>query len=105
MNILATAMDALKNTESPGITLHTKATGDDWVVVEISDNGPGLTNPIKQRLFEPLITPKPIGKGTGLGLSISRQIIVDQHQGYIECISTPGDGCKFVLELPVNAAS
>lgn len=105
MNILANAMDALESTESPCITLHTRATGDDWVIVEISDNGPGLTSLIKQRLFEPLFTTKPIGKGTGLGLSISRQIIVDKHQGYIECISTPGEGCKFVLELPVNAAS
>ena len=103
MNILANAMDALEDAAIPTITITTKQPESGWVTIEIEDNGPGLTEVIKQRLFEPLFTTKPIGKGTGLGLSISRQIIVERHQGRIDCISSPGAGCKFVLDLPVSA--
>ncbi len=102
MNILANAMDALEGVDAPEILIETKRVDEGWVAVEIADNGPGLTEIIKQRLFEPLFTTKPMGKGTGLGLSISRQIVVDKHHGRIECVSAPGKGCRFVLELPVN---
>jgi signal transduction histidine kinase len=103
MNILANAMDALEGLRDPVITITTRCVGNDWVAVEISDNGSGLTEDAKQRLFDPLFTTKPVGKGTGLGLSISRQIVVEQHQGRIECISDGNSGCKFVIVLPVRA--
>ena len=102
MNILANAMDALEETAKPTITIATKAVGADRLQVEITDNGPGLTEMIKRRLFEPLFTTKPMGKGTGLGLSISRQIVEEKHQGKITCVSAPGEGCKFILDLPVK---
>lgn len=105
MNILANAIDALEGIETPTITIATKLVKSDWIAIEIIDNGPGLTEVIKQRLFEPLFTTKPVGQGTGLGLSISRQIMLDKHQGRIECISEPTKGCKFVIELPVNEAN
>lgn len=105
MNILANAIDALEGTQQPAIAITTKQESDSWVVIEIEDNGPGLSEVIKQRLFEPLFTTKPIGKGTGLGLSISRQIVVDKHQGRIDCVSAPGEGCRFVIELPINVKS
>ncbi len=102
MNILANAIDALEGIAEPSITITTKPIENDWIAIEIADNGPGLTEVIKQRLFEPLFTTKPMGKGTGLGLSISRQIIIDKHQGRIECFSEPNKGCRFVLELPID---
>ena len=102
MNILANAMDALEGTADPTIAIATRPIDTGWVQVEITDNGPGLTEIIKQRLFEPLFTTKPIGKGTGLGLSISRQIIEDKHHGRITCISAPGEGCKFIIDLPIK---
>lgn len=102
MNILANAMDALEDTSAPSINITTCALGEGWVRVEIEDNGPGLTAAIKQRLFEPLFTTKPMGKGTGLGLSISRQIVEDKHQGRLTCISAPGEGCKFTIDLPIK---
>lgn len=105
MNILANALDALEGIKTPEITIATRCLDSNWVAIEITDNGPGLTELIKQRLFEPLFTTKPMGKGTGLGLSISRQIVVDKHQGRIECVSAPGEGCKFILELPIGAQS
>ena len=102
MNILANAMDALEGVANPNIVITTRLLDEDWVQVDITDNGPGLTEIIKQRLFEPLFTTKPMGKGTGLGLSISRQIIEDKHHGRITCISAPGEGCKFVIDLPMK---
>jgi signal transduction histidine kinase len=103
MNILANAMDALEGVSAPIITITTRRLEDGWVAIEVADNGPGLTESAKQRLFDPLFTTKPLGKGTGLGLSISRQIVVEQHQGHIECVSDGNSGCKFVLTLPVKA--
>lgn len=102
MNILANAMDALEGTAAPEITVSTRVASEGWVQIEITDNGPGLTEMIKQRLFEPLFTTKPIGKGTGLGLSISRQIVEEKHHGKIVCVSAPGEGCKFILDLPIR---
>ena len=102
MNVLANAMDALEGAENPTIVIATRVLDDMRVRVEIADNGPGLTDTIKRRLFEPLFTTKPIGKGTGLGLSISRQIIEDKHRGHIDCISAPGEGCKFIIDLPIR---
>ena len=101
MNILANAMDALEEVADPRIVITTRILDEAHIQVEILDNGPGLTKSIQQRLFEPLFTTKPIGKGTGLGLSISRQIVEDKHHGRIACISAPGEGCKFVINLPI----
>lgn len=103
MNLLANAIDALEDSAEPEIRIITEQINSDWVNVIIEDNGPGLTELIKQRLFEPLFTTKPIGKGTGLGLSISRQIVEGKHHGRIQCLSSPGEGCKFILELPVRS--
>ncbi|MBD3563089.1 hybrid sensor histidine kinase/response regulator, partial [Planktothrix sp. FACHB-1355] len=47
-------------------------------------------------------TTKPVGKGTGLGLSISYQIVVEKHGGQLKCISTPGKGAEFAIEIPIR---
>ena len=49
-----------------------------------------------------MLTPKAVGKGTGLGLSISYQIVVEKHGGKLMCISAPGQGAEFVIEIPVQ---
>lgn len=71
-------------------------------VIRISDNGPGMTEEVRERIFTPFFTTKPIGKGTGLGLSISYQIIVEKHKGTIQCISAPEQGTEFVIEIPLQ---
>nr|WP_318781212.1 ATP-binding protein [Amazonocrinis nigriterrae] len=53
-------------------------------------------------MFDPFFTTKPVGKGTGLGLYISYQIIVDKHQGTINCISAPGKSAEFVIEILIK---
>ncbi|MHC5733096.1 MAG: sensor histidine kinase, partial [Nostoc sp.] len=71
------------------------------VVIQIADNGIGMTEEVKQRLSEPMFTTKPVGKGTGLGLSISRQIIQEKHGGKLWFVSEPGQGTEFWIEIPL----
>jgi two-component system, NtrC family, sensor kinase len=59
---------------------------------------------VKQRLFDPFYTTKPVGKGTGMGLSISYQIITERHKGSLECKSTPGQGAEFTIILPIKTS-
>lgn len=73
----------------------------DVVVIRIKDNGSGIPEELQPRLFDPFFTTKPIGQGTGIGLAISRQITVEKHQGTLECISQPGQGTEFVIEIPL----
>jgi PAS domain S-box-containing protein len=104
MNILSNALDALEESEitEPEIRIETSHWDTNHIRIQISDNGPGITAAQQGRLFDPFFTTKPIGKGTGLGLSISYQIIVEKHGGSLECISAPGQGTTFVIEIPIQ---
>ncbi|NJK37050.1 MAG: AAA family ATPase [Oscillatoriales cyanobacterium SM2_3_0] len=84
------------------ITLKTELDAENQVVeVRIRDNGCGMSEEIKAKVFEHLFTTKEVGKGTGLGLSIARQIVVDKHGGQLICESTPGVGTEFMIQIPV----
>ena len=72
------------------------------VVIRIADNGPGISSTLQSQIFDPFFTTKPIGKGTGLGLSISYQIVVEKHGGTFQCISHPGEGSEFWIEIPIQ---
>ena len=85
----------------PTISIRTELLENRAIVIRIADNGPGMTENIKKRIFDPFFTTKPVGKGTGLGLSISYQIIVDKHGGILKCISEPGQGTEFWIEIPI----
>jgi signal transduction histidine kinase len=61
-----------------------------------------MTQETRQRIFDPFFTTKPVGSGTGLGLSISYQIVIEQHGGQLKCISVPGEGAQFFIEIPVQ---
>ncbi|MEG4105396.1 AAA family ATPase [Microcoleus sp. S13_C5] len=73
-----------------------------FVVIRICDNGPGMTEEVKGRVFDPFFTTKPVGKGTGLGLSISYQIVVEKHRGQLKCVSHPGQGAEFIIQIPIR---
>jgi signal transduction histidine kinase len=72
------------------------------VIISIADNGMGMTEEVKQRVFSPLFTTKSVGKGTGLGLSISRSIVEEKHGGWLSCNSAPGEGAEFIIEIPTE---
>lgn len=103
MNILANAIDILEqcSQDVPQITLSTRQLNNNWIRIEIADNGPGIPSDIQTKIFDPFFTTKPIGKGTGLGMSISRQIITEQHGGHLYFQTSPQTGTKFFIELPI----
>lgn len=111
MNILANAIDALdesiadrsfaENTANPKRIIITTLAVEQQVKIIIADNGIGMSELVKQRIFDHLFTTKGANKGTGLGLAIAKQIICDKHNGQIDCLSSPGEGTKFVITLPI----
>ncbi len=74
---------------------------DNQLLVEIVDDGQGISKEIQSRMFEPFFTTKPVGTGTGLGLVISNRIVGDRHGGEIEFESRPGE-TRFKVRLPIN---
>jgi len=103
MNILANAIDAMeevRKTSEKEIRIQTELTDDHWIVIRIKDNGLGMTEEVKQRLFDAFFTTKSEGKGTGLGLSISYQIVTEKHGGMLTCVSAPGEGAEFAIAIP-----
>ncbi|HSJ58089.1 MAG TPA: ATP-binding protein [Anaerolineae bacterium] len=99
-NLIDNAIDAVGNSDQGVIVLRTYAQRE-TVVVEIEDNGPGITPDIQRRLFEPFFTTKPMGVGTGLGLHIVYNIVVHRHGGWIQFESEPGRTC-FRVTLPIR---
>lgn len=72
------------------------------LVITIADNGEGMTDEVKQRLFENFFTTKPVGQGTGLGMSITRDIIENKHGGKLSFTSTEGEGTTFTFFIPIK---
>jgi signal transduction histidine kinase len=112
MNLISNAIDALQESihyqaedeqsAQPGtIWISTQIKAEDRVQIAITDNGAGMSEKVRSRIFNPFFTTKPIGKGTGLGLSISYQIVTEKHNGIMWCDSMPGEGTKFMIEIPV----
>jgi PAS domain S-box-containing protein len=77
---------------------------DKLVRIEVEDNGPGMDETTRKRVFEPFFTTKDTGIGTGLGLSVSYFIITENHGGTMAVESAPGQGTKFIIQLPVERA-
>lgn len=84
------------------LTVRTRREGDAMIRVEICDDGPGIPDDIRDRIFNPFFTTKPVGEGPGLGLDLVWRVIVDRHRGHISVQSTPGD-TRFIVCLPLEA--
>jgi len=89
---------------SPVLRVRTRRDGE-FVEVRIRDNGDGIPQDIRDRIFNPFFTTKPTGQGTGLGLSISHDIVAQQHNGTLEVESEPGAFTEFIIRLPAAAAA
>jgi signal transduction histidine kinase len=99
-NIVDNAVEAMGGRGELGLRGYAEGP---WVVVEITDNGPGIPAEIQDRIFDPFFTTKPPGEGAGLGLNVSHNVVVQKHGGSIEVQSEPGVTC-FRVRLPLTLA-
>lgn len=98
----AEAMNEKKYSEDgPCFTLRLRK-DNEMAVIEIEDNGPGMSAEVSKRVFEPFYSTKGVGQGTGLGLSVSFFIVADQHNGTMEVKSIPGSWTKFIIRIPIS---
>jgi signal transduction histidine kinase len=97
-NILDNAIDAVNG--GGEITLRTRY-DDQWVIVDLEDNGPGIPETIQSNLFDPFFSTKQPGEGVGLGLNISHNIVVQKHRGKIDVYSQPGK-TRFEVCIPLH---
>jgi len=97
-NIIDNAIDAM---DGEGTLIVRARQEPPWVVVEIEDNGPGISEENQSKIFDPFFTTKGPGEGTGLGLNISRTLVVKKHKGQLSVKSAPGSTC-FAIRLPMD---
>lgn len=100
LNLFNNAAHATEN-QSQRILLIATFQENEHVVIQVADNGCGMSQSTIRKIFEPFFTTKPAGKGTGLGLAICRQII-EQHQGIMRVASKEGIGTRFSICLPIK---
>ncbi len=105
LNIINNSIQAINAKSNgvlhPGLIKITTQKMGDQIQISIKDNGSGMDETTRKRLFEPFYTTKDVGEGTGLGLSISYGII-EQHNGKIDVFSAIGEGTEFLIYLPLN---
>lgn len=99
LNLITNAIHAIRDSGKGDKIVLKGYKGNDLVIIEVSDNGPGIPQQVINRIFEPFFTTKKFEKGTGLGLSICYNI-VKAHGGDISVKSVEGEGTAFVIELP-----
>lgn len=103
LNIISNGVYAVRkkfaDKDGGKITIATKA-DEDYIYISIADNGTGMDENTKKRLYEPFFTTKDVGEGTGLGMSIAYNTI-NKHNGQINIISEVGVGTEFIIKLPL----
>jgi signal transduction histidine kinase len=106
VNIVVNAVEAIEEQNIPDgkIFVRTSISGQ-FVRIEIGNNGPSISEKIREKIFNPFFTTKSIGKGTGQGLALAKDIIVTQHGGYLRLVETPDYLTTFVIDLPREASA
>lgn len=106
LNLIINAEQAMLSAHGRG-TLITRTWYDseeDTVVLELNDDGPGLSEDVKTKIFDPFFTTKDVGKGTGLGLTVA-YAIMQEHGGQIRIQSEFGHGASFYIDLPASSSN
>lgn len=99
--VFSKSKEATDTAYQPIIKVCLKKEGDRINLI-IEDNGEGISEEIKKKLYTPFFTTKPIGEGTGLGLSITKSIIEQKHNGTIEMDTRPGEYTRFTISIPIQ---
>jgi signal transduction histidine kinase len=99
LNLLTNAIDALDE-DGGEVKISTQSQGENEVLITVEDNGAGIPEKIRQRIFDVFFSTKG-SQGTGLGLAVTKKII-EEHGGAIEAESTPGQGSKLTIKLPAG---
>jgi signal transduction histidine kinase len=109
-NLTVNALQALQSGGVVSFAVHAMPpgtpageTGDEHVVIDVEDTGPGMAPQVMARVFEPFFTTKDVGEGTGLGLSVAYGI-VQEHGGFFTVDSALGRGSRFSVHLPSSAS-
>jgi len=102
LSLLKNAAQALSaGTEDPQITIRLLSPEEGCVRLQVEDNGPGMSDDVVSRIFDPFYTTREVGQGTGLGLSVAYFIVTQNHRGSLRVQSEAGHGSQFDLLLPV----
>lgn len=115
INIIANSIDALEEIHSQSTSKKDNPNCKQIIIqtliehsrnkaiIKIKDNGLGMTEEVRNRVFDYQFTTKPVNRGTGLGLSISYQIVTEIHGGQLSCYSELGVGSEFIIEIPLES--
>ena len=102
LNLVTNAYHALDENDIKNKRINVSTSANEvYIILEVSDNGPGVPQDILEKIFDPFFTTKEVGKGTGLGLSISSGIVND-HNGVLDVRNNVSGGATFVMRLPLQ---
>lgn len=101
LNLINNAFWAVKTFEKPLVVVKTEQIANQ-VIITVKDNGNGIPDAIKAKIFQSFFTTKPTGEGTGLGLSLAYDIVTKGHGGPLEVETKEGEGTTFIVKLPIN---
>lgn len=103
LNVVTNAIDAVAGSEQASVVVRTRSHSDRGVMIEVADNGPGIPEEDRHRIFSPFESGKG-ARGTGLGLPVCKKIM-EEHEGWIDIRDRPGGGTVFRLYLPPKPSS
>ncbi len=106
INILNNAIDRLKGSANkPQIRIHTEVLdSSNQVLIQVSDNGCGITQEVQEKIFDPFSTNKSMSTDTNLGMSINYQIVA-QHGGQLKCVAASPQGMEILIQIPIRMKS
>ena len=100
LNLINNAFYAVKTVEKPFVVVKTEQ-NENQIIIKVTDNGTGMTEDVKVKIFQPFFTTKPTGQGTGLGLSLAYDIVTKGHGGLLDVESIENKGSTFTIQLTI----